>query len=165
MANPVRFETIEKRRGLEKGSLERFAAMEGFPLAGVGVAVEEDVVAWLQLHQQPAGSDQQEQESVESAGESVVDQALLSPPEKDANGVEWITIRIPVVRTAPAAPGSNPAPSFRISGKEFHLRKAWGAMHRGCQHAHSQLRNGNHVDRMSNSLKFLLEQVAVACGF
>lgn len=173
MANPVRFETIEKRRGLEKGSLERFAAMEGFPLAGVGVAVEEDVVAWLQLHQQPAGSDQQVQDFVdrmvdgekfEDAGQSV-DPALVSPPEKDANGVEWITIRIPVVRTAPAAPGSNPAPSFRISGREYHLRRAWGAMHRGCQHAHSQLRNGNHVDRMSNSLKFLLEQVAVACGF
>lgn len=164
MANPVRFETIEKRRGLEKGSLERYAAMEGFPLAGVGVAVEEDVVAWLQLHQQPSGPADAVQESAEDAGQSV-DPALVSPPEVDANGVEWITIRIPVVRTAPAAPGSNPAPSFRISGREYHLRRAWGAMHRGCQHAHSQLRNGNHVDRMSNSLKFLLEQVAVACGF
>ena len=171
MASPLRFETIEKRLNLDAGTLQKLSVSgSDFPLAGVGVAVEADVVAWLQLHGHLTverelgnalnGSTEFADPDISSAGPEV-----SSVVEEDASGVTWITVRIPVVKTAPAAPGSNPAPSFRISGREYHLRKAWGAMHAGCKGAHSQLRNGNHVDRMSNSLKFLLEQVAIACGF
>ncbi len=169
MGNPLRFETIEKRLNLAAGTLQKLSESgPDFPVAGVGVAVEADVVAWLQLHghltvEQKLGSVLNG--SVEFADSGSSSPEVSSVVEEDVAGVTWITVRIPVVKTAPAAPGSNPAPSFRISGREYHLRKAWGAMHAGCKRAHSQLRNGNHVDRMSNSLKFLLEQVAIACGF
>lgn len=175
MASPLRFETIEKRLNLDSGTLQKLSVSgPDFPLAGVGVAVEADVVAWLQLHGHITSEQRIEAaenvldqafESLKSAVESAGDTPAVDVSSEDASGVTWITVRIPVVKTAPAAPGSNPAPSFRISGREYHLRKAWGAMHAGCKGVHSQLRNGNHVDRMSNSLKFLLEQVAIACGF
>lgn len=162
MASPIRFETIEKRHNLKPGILEEYSKIEGFPVSGTGVAVEADVVAWLQLHFHVVNPSA----PVAAAAPLVLSESLVEPSESvDQNGVVWITIRIPVVKTAPAAPGSNPAPSFRISSKEYHLRKAWGAMHSGCKNSHSQLRNGNHVDRMGHSLKFLLEQVAIACGF
>lgn len=166
MASPLRFETIEKRLNFEAGSLEKLAAAgPEFPLAGVGVAVESEVVAWLQLHGLITAEQDAEAAKPTQAGASIATPEVAEVAPEDASGVVWITVRIPVIKSAPAAPGSNPAPSFRISGREYHLRKAWGAMHAGCKGAHSQLRNGNHVDRMSNSLKFLLEQVAIACGF
>lgn len=166
MASPLRFETIEKRLNLEAGSLEKLAgAGPEFPRAGVGVAVESEVVAWLQLHGHIVVEQRVETTKPCEEEDSIATPEVADVSSEDASGVVWITVRIPVIKSAPAAPGSNPAPSFRISGREYHLRKAWGAMHAGCKGAHSQLRNGNHVDRMSNSLKFLLEQVAIACGF
>ena len=166
MASPLRFETIEKRLNLDAGTLQKLSVSgPDFPLAGVGVAIEADIVAWLQLHGHIVVEQKAEAVNLTGADASSTTPEVAEVFPEDASGVVWITVRIPVVKTAPAAPGSNPAPSFRISGREYHLRKAWGAMHAGCKGAHSQLRNGNHVDRMSNSLKFLLEQVAIACGF
>ena len=159
VANPIRFETIEKKNGLESGTLERLSAEAGFPVAGAGVAIEADVLLWLKNRQglMPESS------STGSGAESNPLDPELPPVEvEEVAGVVWLVIRVPVLMDAPAVPGANPAPSFRISHREQHLKKAWGAIHHGCRAVKAEMRGGSKVARVSHSLKFLLEQVAIA---
>lgn len=159
MGNPIRFETIEKKNGLEFGTLERLSAEAGFPVAGAGVAIEADVLLWLKTRAElPADTSSASPE----AAVKPEDPELPPVQVEEVAGVVWLVIRVPVLVDAPAVPGANPAPSFRISHREQHLKKAWGAIHHGCRAVNAEMRGGSKVTRVSHSLKYLLERVADA---
>ena len=156
MANPLRFETLDKNLGLEKGTVEGWSKQPGFPAAGAGVALQDAVVAWQKSLL--AGADEVVVPAVEAA--PAVASAELSTESE--SGVKWLTIRIPVKLNAPAIPGMNPVPTFRLSSSERHIRDAWSAVHHGCRDTHQQMLSGSHVDKVSHTLKYILELVSVA---
>jgi len=157
MAAPVRFETLDRQLKLEAGTVASWATQPGFPLAGAGVAVMDSVVAWRKAIDNPAAIPEPAAsvETPESAAEII---------ESAADGVEYITIRIPIKRNSPIISGAHPIPTFRISNSERHLREALSAVFYGCRESHQQMRNGQHVDKRGHSLKFLLEAIAGAMG-
>jgi uncharacterized protein (DUF736 family) len=157
MANPLRFETLDKNLGLEKGTVESWSKQPGFPAAGAGVALQDAVFAWQKSLL--AGADEVAVVPNTEAA-PVVASAELS--EELESGVKWLTIRIPVKLNAPAVPGTNPVPTFRLSSSERHIRDAWGAVHHGCRDTHQQMLSGSHVDKVSHTLKYILELVSVA---
>lgn len=157
MATPLRFETLDKNLGLEKGTVECWSKQPGFPAAGAGVALQNAVVAW----QKSLLSGADEVAVVPDAEAAAVVASADLPAESEA-GVKWLTIRIPVRLNAPAVPGTNPVPTFRLSSSERHIRDAWGAVHHGCRDTHQQMLSGSHVDKVSHTLKFILELVSVA---
>ena len=158
MANPLRFETLDKNLGLEKGTVESWSKQPGFPAAGAGVALQDAVVAWQKSLL--AGAD--DSAAVVSAGPAPAEVApVVSAEVAEESGVKWLTIRIPVKLNAPAVPGTNPVPTFRLSSSERHIRDAWGAVHHGCRDTHQQMLSGSHVDKVSHTLKYILELVSV----
>lgn len=157
MANPLRFETLDKNLGLEKGTVEGWSKQPGFPAAGAGVALQDAVVAWQKSLL--AGTDDVAVVPDAEAAPVVASAELSAESE---SGVKWLTIRIPVKLNAPAVPGTNPVPTFRLSSSERHIRDAWGAVHHGCRDTHQQMLSGSHVDKVSHTLKYILELVSVA---
>ena len=155
MANPVRFSTIEKTLNLSEGDMEKMVAA-GCPTAGNGVAYLDHVQEWIVKQQSGPGPDPE--------ATAAPAPAAIKAEVAEEDGVEWVTIRVPIMRKAPVIPGTNPALSFRISSSERHIRTAWSALHHGCRQSHVTLRSGNHVDKVSHSLKFILEQLAAAIG-
>ena len=157
MANPLRFETLDKNLGLEKGTVEGWSKQPGFPAAGAGVALQDAVVAWQKSLL--AGTDEV---AVVPDPEVVPVVASAELSAESEAGVKWLTIKIPVKLNAPAVPGTNPVPTFRLSSSERHIRDAWGAVHHGCRDTHQQMLSGSHVDKVSHTLKYILELVSVA---
>ena len=157
MGNPLRFETLDKNLGLEKGTVEGWSKQPGFPAAGAGVALQDAVVAWQKSLL--AGSD--EAAVVPDAEVAPVVASAELSAESEA-GVKWLTIKIPVKMNAPAISGMNPVPTFRLSSSERHIRDAWSAVHHGCRDTHQQMLSGSHVDKVSHTLKYILELVSVA---
>jgi hypothetical protein len=158
-SNPVRFQTIEKALNLDSGSVERLSKEPGFPLEqGVGVAVLESVAAWLENRSRQDLDSTTGIDSELSAG--------VSPPvqaeECEQDEIVWVTIRVPIARSAPALPGLNPVPTFRINGNERHLRCVWGQLLHGCRNSHVQMRSGKHVESVASSVKYLLELIDTA---
>jgi uncharacterized protein (DUF736 family) len=159
MANPLRFETLDKNLGLEKGTVESWSKQPGFPAAGAGVALQDAVVAW----QKSLLAGTNDSVAVVSDGPAPAEVAHVVATEvTEESGVKWLTIRIPVKLNAPAVPGTNPVPTFRLSSSERHIRDAWGAVHHGCRDTHQQMLSGSHVDKVSHTLKYMLELVSVA---
>ena len=155
MVSPIRFENIEKALSVSPGTMTGWV-VKGCPTAGAGVAFLESVKEWL------AAQDRSASLAAEPAAVPAAEPAAAVVTEVDESGIEWLTIRVPIRRNAPNIPGTNPAMSFRLSSSERHIRTAWSALHHGCRESHVTMANGHHVDKVSHSLKYILEQVHIA---
>lgn len=153
MAQPVRFETIEKALKLDPGTVEKWSAEAGFPLAGAGVAVVADVFAWRK------GKDSPEFPPAATLG-SVTPPA--ETPEQAETSIVWVTIRVPLLVTGATLPGSNPVQALRIASSERHIKDTWGKVLHGCRAGSVRMKSGRVVKTSADSLKFLFEQICDA---
>lgn len=158
MSNPVRFETIDAALKVDPGTVETWSKEAGFPVSGTGVACVEAVIAWRSSLVFPDGPAESE---VKPAAISSLNEESADPVLDD---IVWVTIRVPVARSAPALAGSNPVPTFRINQAERHLRVVWGKLLHGCRGSHVQMRSGRHVESIASSVKYVLEQIESALG-
>lgn len=162
---PVRFETIARAMNVELAIVEAWAKEEGFPVAGVGVALLAEVQKWRsgaialpETHGQPeviSGCPSGETSGPESP---VVDDDSAGHPE----GVQWVTIRVPLLMSGATLPGINPVQSLRIRGRERHIRDVWGKLIHGCRAEHVRLSDGKAVVGSSETLKYIFERIADA---
>ena len=174
MSNPLRFETLNRKFNFEAGTIEKMSQTEGFPLAGEGVARFEEVQAWLEKTTSPeagagdlfaAANPSAEVTSTEVASDPVglpESAAAVVTVEDDPNGVvEYMTIRVPICRNGPSLPGTNPVQTMRLASHERHIRDAWGKFLHGCRLSGVTMASGKPVKTVADSLKFLLERVAI----
>ena len=154
---PVRFETIAKSMGVSVSHVEELAKKEGFPSAGKGVAVLAEVVAFAQSLTRPESDITLQTKAVKEP-----DPVEIPAAAAQAEGVRWVTIRVPVLPSGAVLPGPNPVHSLRIRSSEHHIRDAWGKMLHGCREEKVRLRSGMPVVNNSESLKYLFELIADA---
>lgn len=168
MSNPLRFETLNRKFNFEAGTIENLSQQSGFPLAGDGVARFEDVQAWIDKATSPESAAEEAAASQESNSEPVVlpETVAESVVCEDAPGdaVEYLVIRVPICRSGPSLPGTNPLRTMRLASSERHIRDAWGKILHGCRIGDVRMANGKPVKTVADSLKFLLERVAIEIG-
>jgi len=168
MANPLRFETLDRQLKLESGTVERLSKSAGFPLAGDGVARLDDVQKWLDKTTSPEKS----AEETVAASVVVLDPVVAADPVAASvgvatevnEGVECVVIRIPICRKGPSLPGSNPVQTMRLASSERHIRDAWGKVLHGCRLAGVKMASGKSVKTVADSLKYVIEQVSIEIG-
>lgn len=161
MASPVRFETLDKSLQVPSGTVENWSKEPGFPLAGVGVALRDEVVKW-QKSKDPSSAEVAPESPPEIAGT-----LFSNPPEKTSKveiegDVMWVTIRVPIVIDGPTLPGSNPVQALRIASSERHIKDTWGKVLHGCRAGKSKLMSSRDVRTSADSLKYVFEQICDA---
>lgn len=160
MGAPVRFETVAKRLQVDVAVVLRWSQLEGFPAAGDGVADPDAVDQWALDGNHWAALVDSPAPELAAAGSAPEPSAPA--PELDADsGIAWVTIRVPVKIDAPRLPGSNPYQTIRLKSSEHHIRRAMGQLHHGCRESHQQMGTGELVDKISQSCKWIFEQVAL----
>lgn len=155
MAQVVRFETVAKRLNVPVDQVVEWSKQDGFPFAGDGVADPDKVLEWQKSLAAPAVVETELPASV------VADPVPAAEIEGD---ILWVTIRVPVKLASSGLVGSNPYHSLRINHHETHIRKTMGQVHHGCMFTHQQMISGGHVDKVSQSMKWLFEQISIAAA-
>lgn len=175
MSRPVLLATIARNLGVEVEAVEEWSKLEGFPLAGDGVARLDEVKVWLSENGVLGTGEAAEQVPPEAAVESPVDdsQADESSDElsihpvdlEDANevvsenesGVEWVTIRVPVVKGSSRRLAARLRHTFSLRSRDLHIREGYGCLIDGCQKAQVRLSDNTAVDNASAAFRYLGE--------
>lgn len=158
---PVRFETIEKKLGLDPGLVTEWAKQDGFPAAeGSGVAVQELVVEWARSQKliaaAPAPKTAPEPAPPSAAAEP---EPTIDVEEIDGERIVWVTIRVPVAVDSAARLSCNPVHSMKLTRSDAHIRRVMGQVFAACNRTSVRLSNGQHVDKSSQAVKWVFEQI------
>lgn len=175
MVAPVRFETVAKWLNISAEVVHRWSTIDGFPAAGEGVADPDVVDKWaLDGGHYQALMDAPPEDGpglfsdsapgsagcITSSAPPAAPAAVASAVASSVAGVTWLTIRVPVKLDGPRMSSASPYQTMRLKSCENHIRLAMGQLHAGCRESHQQMGTGELVDKISQSCKWLFEQLA-----
>ena len=175
MSRPVLLATIARNLGVQVETVEKWSKSEGFPLAGDGVARLDEVKDWLSSEGILSTGETAEEVPSEASAESPVDDLQadensdhlsIEPVDlQDANEavsenescVEWVTIRVPVVKGSSRRLAARLRHTFSLRSRDLHIREGYGCLIDGCQKAQVRLSDNTAVDNASAAFRYLGE--------
>ncbi|MEP3481609.1 MAG: hypothetical protein ABJZ55_20370 [Fuerstiella sp.] len=169
---PVLFSTIDRELMLSPGTVAEWALRDGFPAAADGVAILPHVEEWAGKQRLIAVADTGDSadgdgpviDPVEAASVGS-DPVPVAPAEQsrepaENQEIEWIEIRIPVVRGTKTILAARSTQTFSCRPQDLAVRSGWGDFLAGCKAAGLQLRDGKQADDFSKVFRLIGEQLA-----
>lgn len=148
---------LAKICGVSEYKMKGFRQLVGFPVRDDRQYDPEDVLAFLA----EGNSKRPIAPAPEASPPAAQRPANSQPMEVSDDGVEWLTIRIPVAKPSGyiAAQTSFDAPAVQTRLRDPGQIRGLQHLHAGCRDAHVQLPDGSHVDTRSEVFRWLFGEI------
>lgn len=154
---------LAKTLGVSENALRKYRKAEGFPIESDNTYDPEAVLDFIaSFNDSPADEpDDAADENVPETPDSSPADPPAVPDSNAADGVKWVTIRIPVSKPCGyiASQTSFDAPAVQTRLRDAAQIRGLQHMHAGCRDAHLQLANGHHVDTRADLFRWLFAEV------
>ena len=160
--SPMLFPTLDKQLNLPPGTVADFSKQHGFPAAGDGVARLSDVAEWVKQNQ--IGSDAGGGDDPGFFDEPTVAAVAEQPASGElveAEGVEFITVQLPIMRESSPMPARSQV-GFRLRGGDQKIRQVFGDLLAGLKRTKATTADDSVVQNFSDMFRFLGEHFSAA---
>ena len=158
---PLRLETLARELNMKSEQMVEWAARDDFPWHGDGVAKVTDVWAWAGENNLlfPGLTHPAENGTAEAASSEEDDANPLSFLDEPSQQVEYVTIRVPVIRNSGRSLPARIQQSFSLRRGDHHIRKAFGGLLAGCIASETKLSDETRVNNVSAAIRLIGELI------